>query len=53
MTVEFNTGFVAEGPLTVGFETRAENLQFGVSVQGARCGVIGESLKKSGKEGPL
>lgn len=53
MTVEFNTGFVAEGPLTVGFETRAENLQFGVSVQGARCGVIGESLKKSGERGPI
>jgi hypothetical protein len=43
MTVEFNTGFVAEGPLTVGFETRAANLQFGVNVAGTRCGVVGIS----------
>jgi hypothetical protein len=48
MTVEFNTGFVAEGPLTVGFETRAANLQFGANVAGARCGVYGESVRGGG-----
>ena len=42
MTVEFNTGFVAQGPLTVGFETQAANLKFGVNVQGTDVGVFGD-----------
>ena len=42
MTVEFNTGFVAEGPLTVGFETRAANLKYGVNVQGTQVGILGD-----------
>ena len=54
MTVEFNTGFVAQGPLTVGFETQAANLRFGVNVQGTEVGVFGDGGTRFNdpREGP-
>jgi hypothetical protein len=48
MTVQSDTAFVALGqekdPPKRGFGTEATSLEYGVNVQGTRCGVYGESI---------